>query len=253
MAILTPQQIAGYMKRAGFSGEGLQYGLTVVARESGGDTLKINYADPHGGSFGMWQINGIHIVELDGSEITMAQCFDPQQSSNWAFFASKRGTSFWPTWSTAKSLPYPYGAAGGPVTPGGGITPVIPGGKPVVPGGGIPPVIPGSKQPVIPGGGIPPTFAQYTPPSSIGLVGSSASNPQTYTDTGSGFNYILAYTVAILLFVLISKTRIGYIAIYYALSLALIFLVVTQSQFIAHALAPLEPAGTGTNQIPVTV
>lgn len=80
---------------------------------------------------------------------------------------------------------------------------------------------------------------------------SMTTNPAAFTDTGSGWKYILAYTVAIAIFIGLSKFKAGYAAIYYCLLLALMFLVITQAKFIYDALKPITgaPALTaGTSQ-----
>lgn len=69
------------------------------------------------------------------------------------------------------------------------------------------------------------------------------TNPAVLSDLGSGFKYILAYTIAIAIFVLIAKFRAGYTTIYYGLLIILLFLIVTQSKFIYDALLPILPQG----------
>jgi Lysozyme like domain len=74
----------------------------------------------------------------------------------------------------------------------------------------------------------------------------SKTNPDTTTPSGSGYVYVLAYTVAIAFFVLLTKSKVGYRAVYYGLLLCILFLFVTQSQFISTSLAPLtNPTPTG--------
>lgn len=58
----------------------------------------------------------------------------------------------------------------------------------------------------------------------------------------SGYKYILAYGIMIGLAVLATKTRAGYTVVYYLLVLALLLILVTQSQFIADALKPITSA-----------
>lgn len=71
----------------------------------------------------------------------------------------------------------------------------------------------------------------------------AASNPaQTATTSNvvdNTFAWILAWSVMLLFFVLINKTRLGHVLIYYALWLMLTFLVVTQYQAIGNLLKPL--------------
>jgi hypothetical protein len=70
------------------------------------------------------------------------------------------------------------------------------------------------------------------------------TNPDAVSKTGSGYAYVLAYIVAIAFFILLAQSRAGYRAIYYGLLLCILFLFVTQSQFIANALAPLTTPQT---------
>lgn len=108
MAILTTAQVRQYLQKSGFSGNGLSSGVIIVQKESGNDTLAVNKSDPYGGSFGMWQINGSHIIDLFGHAITLAQAYDPQASSDYAFELSRHGSDFH-DWSTAAGLPVsPY-------------------------------------------------------------------------------------------------------------------------------------------------
>jgi hypothetical protein len=69
------------------------------------------------------------------------------------------------------------------------------------------------------------------------------TNPAVLSDLGSGFKYVLAYTIAIAIFVLIAKFRAGYTSIYYGLLIILLFLLVTQSKFIYESLLPILPQG----------
>ena len=91
------------------------------------------------------------------------------------------------------------------------------------------------------------------PQQNVNVLTNTSVNPVVETDTGSGYKYVLAYTVAIAILILISKSRLGYNAIYYALVLCILLLFVTQAKFIAGALAPITqpqqnqnvPASTG--------
>lgn len=73
------------------------------------------------------------------------------------------------------------------------------------------------------------------------------------TGPATAFSWLLAWVLVILILVLFNRTRIGHTAIYYALVLAIFFLIVTQAQWFANALAPLgtpvsavnDPAASG--------
>lgn len=191
MAILTTAQVRQYLQQSGFTGNGLSSGVIIVQKESGNDTLAVNHNDPYGGSYGMWQINGSHIIELFGHSITLAQAYDPQASSDYAYQLSKHGSDFH-DWSTAAGLP----------------------------------------------------VSNYSDTGS-NTTSNTTFNQDVLTQTGSGYTYILAYLIVIILLTVVSKTRMGYVSIYYLLLLTIILLFVTQAQFIAAALANFNVFGPG--------
>ncbi len=61
----------------------------------------------------------------------------------------------------------------------------------------------------------------------------------------STFQWILAWSVLGVVLLLLARTRIGYLLIYYALALSILFLIVTQYQWFAKALAPFQALGAG--------
>lgn len=86
-----------------------------------------------------------------------------------------------------------------------------------------------------------PIQTSFTPPLPIGP---SQGNPEVTSSAGSGYQYLLAYTVAIAIMILIAQTKIGYRLIYYSLVLSLMLLFVTQSQFFIKAIEPLTIPST---------
>lgn len=68
----------------------------IAMAESGGNPDAINYSDPHGGSFGLWQINAVH-----GSLATT----DPNANAAAAVAISNNGLNWYP-WSTYGSGKY---------------------------------------------------------------------------------------------------------------------------------------------------
>ena len=191
MAVLTTSQVKQYLQNAGFTGNGLSSGVIIVQRESGNDTLAVNKSDPYGGSYGMWQINGSHIIELFGKSITLAQAYDPQASSNYAYELSKHGSDFH-DWTTAAGLPVSnYSSSGG------------------------------------------------------NNNANTTFNPDVVSQKGSGYTFVLGYVFVIIIFTLIGKTRIGYVAIYYLLVLVIILLFVTQAQYVADAIVNFDLFGSG--------
>lgn len=60
MTVLTGAQVAALVKNAGFP-DSVHVTMVAIARaESGFNTEAVNSADPYGGSFGLFQINGAH-------------------------------------------------------------------------------------------------------------------------------------------------------------------------------------------------
>lgn len=68
-------------------------------------------------------------------------------------------------------------------------------------------------------------------PSSAGsnAIGSSDYSP---------FQWLMAWAVLLIVLALLAQTDLGYLAIYYALALAILFLIVTQYKWFAGVLAP---------------
>jgi Lysozyme like domain len=98
---LTSDQVATLMKNAGFPDSSIPTGVAIAEAESSWQTGNCNPNDPNGGSFGLWQINGIHF--LNGTSMQCA--FDPQCSTNYAFKLSNGGTD-WGAWGTYTSGAY---------------------------------------------------------------------------------------------------------------------------------------------------
>lgn len=87
--------------------------------------------------------------------------------------------------------------------------------------------------------------AQGTTPSNVGagvtpagqtasIDGVSSLTPGNYT-----MRWLLAWAVAIALFLLAIRTRIGYTTAYYLLALMLVLLLVTQSKWLTSVIAPI--------------
>ncbi len=96
MSTLSRQQLQQYAANAGFTGASQNIITAIALAESGGNSDAYNPNDPFGGSYGVLQINGAHIV---GGETTHACTLDPQCSFNFAFKLSNGGQNFNP-WST---------------------------------------------------------------------------------------------------------------------------------------------------------
>ena len=78
--------------------------------------------------------------------------------------------------------------------------------------------------------------------------GDPLANSGTPANAGqSAYQWLLAWAIILVLMNLINRTRVGHVTIYYSLWLMLVFLLVTQYQFFAKALEPLNtPVPTGT-------
>jgi hypothetical protein len=90
---LTNDQVAQLMRNAGFPESTISIGVAVASGESSLQTGNCNLNDPNGGSFGLWQINGIHFL----SGTTQSCAFDPQCATNYAFQLSNGGSD-WTPW-----------------------------------------------------------------------------------------------------------------------------------------------------------
>lgn len=67
--------------------------------------------------------------------------------------------------------------------------------------------------------------------------GSSSAQPLT---SNAAYNWIVAWVVLLIVMALIIRTSVGYRIVYYALALTLLFLLVTNAQWIAAALSPFN-------------
>lgn len=103
MAVISIASAQSYAAAAGFTGEALNIIVAIAQAESGLDTTAVNANDPNGGSFGIVQINGIHIFTEHA--ITLAQAYDPAAAFRFAYHLSNGGQNFTP-WSTYTSGAY---------------------------------------------------------------------------------------------------------------------------------------------------
>lgn len=72
-----------------------------------------------------------------------------------------------------------------------------------------------------------------------------ATLAQAANSTSAFYRWILAYTVIIVVLVVLNKTRVGHILIYYALALLLLLQLVINYQWFAQALSPITNIGKG--------
>jgi len=103
--ILNQQQLYQYANQAGFSGLAADIIVAIAQAESGGNTAAANLSDPFGGSYGVLQINGSHIIGFGGSAISLQCAYDPGCAFSYAFGLSGSGKNFTP-WSTYTNNTY---------------------------------------------------------------------------------------------------------------------------------------------------
>jgi hypothetical protein len=97
---LTPAQIAGYARAAGFTGDALRWATAIALAESGGNPAARHVNSNGSVDRGLWQINTVH------KDVTDAQAYDPAGAASAAFRISSQGRNFRP-WVT-----YTNGMAG---------------------------------------------------------------------------------------------------------------------------------------------
>lgn len=150
MAKLSPQQIAGYAKAAGFPDNELATAVAVAFAESGGEPTSTNRANRNGSvDYGLWQINSVH-----GPLLATGDKFNPADNARMAYTVWKGAGGKWTPWSAYNNQRYrayipqatlgaaqptmPSGAAPG-ATPSPGPTGAVPGtestGEPAPPTG----------------------------------------------------------------------------------------------------------------------
>ena len=99
---LTPQQIAGYAKAAGFPDSEIPTAVAVALAESGGNPGAVNRANTNGSvDYGLFQINTVH-----GSLLTQGDKFNPADNARMAFTVYSRAGNKWTPWSVYKSGRY---------------------------------------------------------------------------------------------------------------------------------------------------
>lgn len=139
MAKLTPQQVAGYAKAAGFPASEIATATAVAFAESGGNTDAVNRNTNGSTDHGLWQINTIH-----GSLLNQGDRNNPADNAKMAYTVWQRAGGKWTPWATYNNqrfrtfLPQATLAAGNPTLPTTTTqpTPQTPAGTGAVPAGG---------------------------------------------------------------------------------------------------------------------
>lgn len=121
MAKLTPQQIAGAAKAAGFPADQIATAVAVALAESAGETTATNKNTNGSVDYGLWQINTVH-----GSLLNQGDKFNPVDNAKMAFTVWNGAKGSWSPWSAYKNQRYrtfiPQGTLGAaaPTPPDGG-------------------------------------------------------------------------------------------------------------------------------------
>lgn len=116
MATLTPQQVEGYAKAAGFTGGDLRIIVAIAQAESGFDTQAHNpgHAGDPENSWGIWQINiAAH------TQVTVEQATDPTFAAQFSYQLYRAaGNRFadWGTYNTGAYKNTPYWKSGAGIT-----------------------------------------------------------------------------------------------------------------------------------------
>lgn len=210
--IMSQSQILGLAQEVGLTGNSAITASAIAMAESRGDTNAIGPV----GEIGLWQI-----YPAAHPQYNPVLLKDPLQNAAAMYSISNGGTN-WKAWTTYSSGAYKQYMSSS-------IKPVQYTGV----------------------GSITPVGSSPTPTSTLSSLSSTVkTNPVVLTDQGSAFTWILAYTVAGLIFVFVSKFEAGYNALYYMAVLVLLMLVLTQARFIASAIAPITEAQQLPNDVP---
>lgn len=101
MPTLSANQIAGYAKNAGVSGQNIAIATAIALAESGGNPQATSPVNSNGTvDKGLWQINSVHTALISGHDV-----YDPAQNAAMMFSLSNGGTK-WTAWSTYKNGAY---------------------------------------------------------------------------------------------------------------------------------------------------
>lgn len=210
MTILSQSQLYSLASSTGLTPAQSSIASAIAMAESGGNTDAINpgSATDNEYSVGLWQIN----VKAH-PQYSISSLKDAQTNAKAMFAISSGGTNWFP-WGTYTNGSYKN---------------FLNASQPSASQTGTSLSLSVSQYPSQNNRSSFSTLSSFTP-----------TNPSTTTDLGSGFAYVLAYLVAIFIFVLIARTRVGYNALYYGASLLLMLLVVTQANWFYRVLQPIE-------------
>lgn len=97
MAVLTYTQLKQLWTANGGNPAWAPMAAAVALAESGGNTQSVNSTDPAGGSYGLWQINGVHASAGVANPTWAATMFDPNANAKEAVALSGNGAN-WAPW-----------------------------------------------------------------------------------------------------------------------------------------------------------
>lgn len=246
MATLSDSQIAGFASGAGFSGNALITAIAVALAESGGDPSAKGFNQSANGAVtsvdrGLWQINSVYHAEVSDS-----CAYSPSCAAAAAFRISSSGRDFtpWTTYTSGRYRTFTGRAQAAAASSGAGASaPALP---PTPPGGAA---------------------GAVTDVELAMRQAQALSAPTTLTlgadSSASGFwgpyQMLLAISLLFGFLWLLARSAAGYVAIYYAQALILLFLFATQAPRLREALLPLlsqqqhETGGSTATQGSITL
>ena len=214
MTVYSQSQLYSLAVSVGLPSSNALIASAIAMAESSGDSNAIN---PGGNgdieySVGLWQIN-----LLAHPQYTVSQMQDPTQNAKAMSVISNGGTS-WGAWGTYTSGLYRKYMNSTIATTA------------------VSSPSPYSSL----SSGNPTGLLDLT----TGFTSNVPTNPATTSDIGSAWTYVLAYLVAIVILVFVSRFQAGYNGLYYLAVLFLMLLILTQASFIANALKPITQPST---------
>ena len=239
MAILSDVQIAQYAAKGGFSGSGIVTAIAVALAESGGNPAaqgvnrnaqgKVTSIDR-----GLWQINSVY-----HSEVSDSCAFNPSCAAGQAFRISGQGAN-WTPWSTYTNGAYrnytaralvaaqSVGSTSGSNATGPATQPLVqsPGNADNSPGGLLGQVAQNLLN----------TANAYV--ASQSKLDKIAFGDQTAQNFWGPFQTVVALLFMFGILYALSRTKAGYVALYYGEALILLFLFATQAQYFREGLLP---------------
>lgn len=102
MSLLSTDQIVNLAESAGFQGSDLATAVAVALAESSGNTQAVNQNEPHGASYGLWQIYLYAHPSFDPNQLVN----DPQYNANAAYQVYREAGSSFRPWTTFNSGKY---------------------------------------------------------------------------------------------------------------------------------------------------